>query len=181
MKLLYAARLARFDLLRAICHLATFVTRWTSECDRKLHRLVCYVNSTKHLRMVGWVGDSLGELSPHLYADADFAGCVASQKSTSGYYLVIRGPNICFPITGVSKRQGCVSHSTPEAEMVATNFAVRQCGLPSNSLWWTLFPHKPTLTLHEENQAMISVIETGRNPTMRHLQRTHRVLCCVAA
>ena len=55
MKTLYAARLCRFDLLRAVCHLATFVTKWTSECDRKLDRLVCYINSSKHLRMI-WMG-----------------------------------------------------------------------------------------------------------------------------
>ena len=40
MKILWAARLARFDLLRAVSHLATFVTKWTSECDRRLHRLI---------------------------------------------------------------------------------------------------------------------------------------------
>jgi hypothetical protein len=28
---------------------------------------------------------------------------------------------------------------------------------------------------HEDNQAMIRVCETGRNPTMRYLLRTHRV------
>eukprot|EP00972_Heterocapsa_arctica_P031557 4647733-Heterocapsa_arctica.AAC.1 len=83
MKILYAARLARFDLLRAVCHPATFVTKWTSECDRKLHRLVCYIHSSKHLRMIGWVGDRLSVVRPHLYADADFAGCVAAQRSTS--------------------------------------------------------------------------------------------------
>ena len=66
MKILYAARLCRFDLLRAVCHLATFVTKWTSECDHKLHRLACYVNSFKHLRMIGWVGDDLSALQPHL-------------------------------------------------------------------------------------------------------------------
>ena len=57
MKILYAARLCRFDLLPAVCHLATFVTKWTSECDRKLHRLVCYIHSSEHFRMVGWAGD----------------------------------------------------------------------------------------------------------------------------
>ena len=118
MKILYAARLCRFDLPRAVCHLATFVTKWTSECDRKLHRLVCYINSFKHLRMMGWVGDDLSALQPHLFADADFAGCTATLRSTSGYHFAIWGPNTCFPITGVSRRQTCVSHSTPEAEIV---------------------------------------------------------------
>ena len=140
MKILYAARLCRFDLLRAVCHLATFVTKWTSECDRKLHRLVCYINSSKHLRMIGWVGDDLSALQPHLFADADFAGCTATQRSTSGYHFAIRGPNTCFPITGVSRRQICVSHSTPEAEIVSADLALRHCGLPSFALWWTLLP-----------------------------------------
>ena len=96
MKILDAARLCRFDLLRAVCHLAIFVAKWTSEseCDRKLHRLVCYINSFKHLRMIGWVGDGLGALQPHLFADADFACCTATQRSTSGYHFAIRGPNI---------------------------------------------------------------------------------------
>eukprot|EP00972_Heterocapsa_arctica_P072906 10765334-Heterocapsa_arctica.AAC.1 len=67
--------------------------------------------------MIGWVGDGLPAVQPHLYADAEFAGCVATQRSTSGYHFAIRDPNTCFPIAGVSKRQGCVSHSTPEAEM----------------------------------------------------------------
>ena len=182
MKILYAARLCRFDLLRAVCHLATFVTKWTSECDRKLHRLVCYIHSTKHLRMIGWVGDKLDVLQPHLFADADFAGCTATQRSTSGYHFAIRGPNTCFPIMGVSKRQSCVSHSTPEAEIVSADLSLRHCGLPSFALWWTLFPHRPTLMFHEDNQAMIRVCETGRNPTMRYLlgQNASR-LCCVAA
>eukprot|EP00972_Heterocapsa_arctica_P016981 2506801-Heterocapsa_arctica.AAC.1 len=125
--------------------------------------------------MIGWVGDGLTTLQPHLYADADFAGCVASQRSTPGYHFAFRGPDTCFPIAGVSKRQGCVSHSTPEAEMVAADFSLRHCGLPCLSLWWTLLPNKPILHFHEDNQAMIRVVETGRNPTMRYLQRTHGV------
>ena len=59
MNILYASRAARLDLLRAIGHLATFITRWTSECDRKLHRLVCYLDSSIRLQMCGWVCDSV--------------------------------------------------------------------------------------------------------------------------
>ena len=54
MKILYAARMARFDLLRAVCDLACFVTKCSAECDRKLHRLICYIASTKHHRQIGW-------------------------------------------------------------------------------------------------------------------------------
>eukprot|EP00969_Alexandrium_andersonii_P157675 6968357-Alexandrium_andersonii.AAC.1 len=31
------------------------------------------------------------------------------------------------------------------------------------------------LRVHEDNQAMMAIIRPGRNPTMRHLHRTHRV------
>ena len=36
MKILYAARMCRFDLLRAVGSLATRVTKWDAGCDRKL-------------------------------------------------------------------------------------------------------------------------------------------------
>jgi hypothetical protein len=175
MKCLYAARMARFDLLRAITHLACQITRWTSECDRKLYRLICYIHSSLHIRLVGWIGDDGSLLQPHLFADTDFAGCAATQRSTSGLHMTVRGPNSCFPISGQSKRQSCVSHSTPEAEIVAGDFSLRMCGLPALDLWHTLLPHKPPIMFHEDNQAMINVVTTGKNPTMRYLRRTHRV------
>ena len=45
MKILFAARMARFDLLRAVQGLAARVTKWSSDYDKALHRLVCYINS----------------------------------------------------------------------------------------------------------------------------------------
>ena len=43
MKVLYAARDARFDLLRAVCALAQQVTKWARECDLTLCRFMCYI------------------------------------------------------------------------------------------------------------------------------------------
>eukprot|EP00969_Alexandrium_andersonii_P017833 780214-Alexandrium_andersonii.AAC.1 len=83
MKVLRVARVARFDLLRAIGFLATKITKWTSKCDRQLYRLVGYMKHSAKLRMTGWVGDSFSAVAPHLYADADFAGCVDTLRSTS--------------------------------------------------------------------------------------------------
>ena len=135
MKILYAARMARFDLLRAVNHLACYITKWTVDCDRRLHRLV---HATKHHRMVGWVGDPFDKVGLHLFADADFAGCTSTKRSASGYHLQLQGPSTWFPLSGVSKRQACVSHSTPEAELVAATFALRHCGLPALVLWDSL-------------------------------------------
>ena len=43
MKVLWAARLARPDLLRAVNHLATTVTKWTSKSDSMMCRLMGYI------------------------------------------------------------------------------------------------------------------------------------------
>eukprot|EP00972_Heterocapsa_arctica_P072041 10638928-Heterocapsa_arctica.AAC.1 len=99
--------------------------------------------------------------------------------STSAFYLWVplcdSGPSHLFSHCRVSKRQGCVSHSTPEAEQIAAYFSLRHCGLPCLSLWWTLLLNQHNLRFHEDSQAMIRVVETGRNPTMRDLLRTHGV------
>ena len=124
------------------------VTKWTKWCDRALHRLMCYIDSSLSLRMLGTVmfdGDSGGKplasstsksLELHLFCDADLAGCPETAKSTSGVYLSLNCPSgTHFPLAGISKKQTSVSHSTAEAEMVALNLGLRTEGLPALSLW----------------------------------------------
>ena len=64
MKILYGARFVRMDLLRIIGFLACSFTRWTSSCDKRLYRLVCYLNSTVTAGQYSWVADSLDALQP---------------------------------------------------------------------------------------------------------------------
>ena len=152
MKVLWAARLCRRDLLRAVSILAACVAKWTSEHDLMIYRLMGYIASTQHLRMYSWVGDSLAQITPQFFADSDLGGCAATQRSTSGCHHVLRGPFTRFPIVGISKRQGCVSHSTPEAEMVPLCCSIRTVGLPYLTLWYTIMEHHPPLVLHEDNR-----------------------------
>jgi hypothetical protein len=124
---------------------------------------------------VGWVNDEKEEIGVHLYADADFAGCKRTGRSTSGGFLCMGGPDTFFPIQAISRKQTAVSHSTPEAEIVAADLSVRTIGVPSLSLWDKLFDRDVVCLFHEDNAAMIQVCRTGKNPTMRHMGRTHRV------
>ena len=175
MKVLYAARYARFDLLRAICHLAQYITKWDEHCDKRLYRLMCYIHSTYHYRMTGWVGDEAKNISPHLFADADFAGDSKNSRSTSGVHLSLLGPNTVYPIAGQCKKQGCVSHSTPEAEVVAADHAMRTYGLPCLEVWDKLLGRKAVLEFHEDNETAIGIIKAGYSPALRHVKRTHGV------
>ena len=100
MKLLYAAGICRFDLLHSINNLACKITEWTKKDNSLLHHPMAYVHQSKHHMMIGWVGDSLENSSIGLFADADYAGCGESLKSTSGAHLHIQGPHTRFPLAG---------------------------------------------------------------------------------
>ena len=175
MQILYGARLARFGLLRPISALATKITKWDSNCDRMLHKLVCYINSSLDYKLRGYIGDDPSKLQLTLYSDADFAGCIETAKSTSGVLLALTGPNSFYPLNAISKKQSCVSHSTPEAEIVAADLAIRTEGLPALQLWDVVLGRPVKLKFQEDNQATIQILKTAKNPTLRHLNRTHRV------
>ena len=82
MQILCAARVVRFDLLRAIQRLATMIASWTSWCDKALHRLVCCLHHSRSDALVGYIGQGLAEINMMLDAGADFAGCKATRRST---------------------------------------------------------------------------------------------------
>ena len=175
MKILYGARMARYDLLRPVAALAANVTRWIRLDDKKLHRLASYINCTIDVNMIGWVGDIMPDIILRLCSDADFAGCKVTAKSTTGAFLRLSGPHTSFPLEALSKKQGCVSTSTPEAETVAANAAVRTMGLPALDLWEAIKGSKMPMDFLEDNTAAIRILTTGKSPALRHLDRTHRV------
>ena len=71
---------------------------FTATQDQELDDLMGYVLETAHWKNLGWIGDPIEELTPHLFAYADLAVCPVTERSTSGFYLAVRGPNSCFPI-----------------------------------------------------------------------------------
>ena len=64
----------------------------------------------------------------------------------------------------MSKRQNAVSHSTPEAEVVAADLAIRTEGLLAIDLWSLLLGRDLCVISHEDNQAMIVVCKSGKTP-----------------
>ena len=131
MKILFAARMARYDLLRAVQGLAARVTKWSPDCDKSLHRLICYIHSTLDYKLKAFVGDKISDCKLWCFADADHAG-EYDNKSTTGCFLVLIGPNTYFPLTAFSKKQTSVSVSSTEAEVVAANISLHAAGLPSS-------------------------------------------------
>ena len=135
MKILFSARMARYNLLRAVQgRLAARVTKWSTDCDKALHRPICYIHSNLDYELKAFAGDKISECRLWCLADADHAG-EYDNKSTTGCFLVLIGPNTYFPLTAFSKKQTSVSVSSTEAEVVAANISLRSVGLPSCGLW----------------------------------------------
>ena len=135
MKMLYGARLVRYELLWPICSIARMVSKWSKAEDKRLYRLICYLNTTLDHTLESFVGDAAHCCHVILYTDADFAGDTQTSKSTSGCYIAIAGPNTFAPITAMCKKQNCVSHSSTESEIVAAEYAVRTEGLQILTFW----------------------------------------------
>eukprot|EP00969_Alexandrium_andersonii_P362416 15459646-Alexandrium_andersonii.AAC.1 len=80
---------------------------------------MCYLRQHNDFRLVGWCGGDPANLGLAAFADADFAPDNDTSRSTNGGVLFMPGPDARFPLTFVSQKQKSVSHSTPEAEIVA--------------------------------------------------------------
>jgi len=135
LKALYLSRLARPDLFWTVNALAREVTRWNVACDKRLHRLISYIEHTKQYTMTSFIGDELQDCLLMLFCDASFAGDLVGSKSTSGALLCVVGPRTFCPITWLCKKQGAVSHSSTEAEVIAMDAALRLEGIPAIQLW----------------------------------------------
>jgi len=93
------------------------------------------LHQTYEHAQVNWVGDAPSKCRLALFSDASFAGDLRDSKSTSGGILVLFGPNTWVPISWICKKQGPVSHSTAEAEVISLDAGARLEGLPALMLW----------------------------------------------
>ena len=57
-----------------------------------------------------------------------------------------------------------MSHSTPEAEIVAADVAMRSMGMPALKLVERIPKKSPNFVFYDDNKAMIGVVRSGRNP-----------------
>ena len=87
--------------------------------------------------MQSFIGDDIKACKLWLFADSDHAG-EHDNKSTSGGFLALVGPNTYYPLAAFSKKQTSIAVSSTEAEVVCANVALRALGLPSSALWSVL-------------------------------------------
>ena len=177
MKLMYGVRMAAPHLSVAIGRLASQISKWTRESDRKLHRVYSYLKEASNLTLKGYLStEDLSNVEIVAWPDADLCGDFMSTKSTSGFFMEVRGMNgRGMPVSWGSKKQGCTAQHTAEAEVVSMASCMRSELLPAQFLLQKLLRRAVNTKVMEDNNACITSVEKGYSPSMRHLPRTQKV------
>lgn len=111
--LLFAATVSRPDIEYAVNQASQFLNNFGSEHWQAVKKILRYLKGTVDYGIV--YGDSGSGRSLHGFTDADYAGDVDTQKSTSGCIFLLNGGAISWS----SQRQRVVALSTTKAEYIA--------------------------------------------------------------
>ena len=187
MRLLFAARMARPDLITAITRMASHISRWKEVHDVGLKRIFAYVSQSLDLRLEGKLSSKDRDgVEIHIYPDADLGGDASTTKSTAGLWVEIVGPtgDRCWPVLWASRRMACTAASTCEAEtlsldsaagLLGLSCAVRKEGIPLQALMSAVLGRAVKLVAREDNTQCIAAVKKGYSAALRHLPRTQRL------
>lgn len=117
--LMYLAVGTRPDIAYAVGVVSRFLEKPTIVHERAAKRILKYLKRTLNFGIL-FLNSKTNELKA--YSDADYAGCVETRRSTSGYTFIYGGGAISWS----SERQKSVSLSTAESEYIAGSNCVRE-------------------------------------------------------
>ena len=108
----------RPDICYATKELARDLTAQTVHSKLKLKHLLRYLRGTRSLNYIVRPASmpTLKEIQIDVYTDADWAGCSATRKSTTGFVIQVAGNTVHFG----SRTQSVVALSSAESELYAT-------------------------------------------------------------
>lgn len=117
--LMYLAVGTRPDIAYAVGIASRFLEKPTVAHERAAKRILKYLKRTINFGIL-FSHSKINEL--HGYSDADYAGCLTTRRSTSGYTFIFGGGTISWG----SERQQSVSLSTAESEYMAASQCVKE-------------------------------------------------------
>jgi hypothetical protein len=165
----YVAQGTRPDIANAVNALAQYQANPSLSHWRAAQHLLRY--------LAGSVGAGIvckpGKLELTAYVDAEFAGD-RSRRSVTGYVIFLGGS----PILWKSKRQGMVTLSTNEAELVATSELARDLSWLRLLLSDMGIDFGPRVTVYEDNRNVLAMVNGDRLLTQlnRHVDIRYKYI-----
>ena len=154
-KVLYLAKRVRPDLLTTCTFLAGRVLFATEQDNRKLDRMMKYLNSTMEL---GITFDMSEDMSICAFIDASY-GVHADGKSHSGAIITLGKHG---PVHAKSNKQKLVTKSSTEAELVSLSDNVSQVIWTRDFLVSQGYNMKAA-TVYQDNMSTMALAEKGRS------------------
>jgi hypothetical protein len=154
-KVLYLAKRVRPDLLTTCTFLAGRVLFATEQDDRKLDRMMKYINSTMEL---GITFDMSEDMSICAFIDASY-GVHADGKSHSGAVITLGKHG---PVHAKSNKQKLVTKSSTEAELVSLSDNISQVIWTRDFLMSQGYNMKAA-TVYQDNMSTMALAEKGRS------------------
>ncbi len=151
------------DIGYAITKLSQYSSNPGEEHWMAINHLLCYLNSTKSLKLV-YDGNSKDD-NKSGYSDSDWAGNPRDHHSISGFVFTMAGRAISWS----SKKQPLVALSSTEGEYMAMTHAAKEAIWIQRFLHDIHFPLPNCTTLLVDNQGAIALTS---NPTF-HMQMKH--------
>lgn len=119
--LIYLSIGTRPDITFAVNYVGRFVEHPSNEHVTAVKRILRYLKGTTNFGIM-FSSKNANNFKLSIFSDADYAGCVETRKSTTGYCLLI-GTSI---VSWCSERQDSVSLSTAESEYIAASQACKE-------------------------------------------------------
>ena len=153
--LLYIAVCARPDIAKSASILGRKFSAPAKSDYLAAKRVVRYLKGTKDwsLKLGGATGNEL-----QAFSDADWAGDYQTRKSTTGFVVFYAGGAVSW----ASRRQGCVSLSSMEAEYVALGETCQEVLWRQRLLEDLGEKQTEPTVIHEDNQGCLSFIRSER-------------------
>jgi hypothetical protein len=152
---MYLAMGTRPDLAYGVGLVSRFASNPGEVHVKAVKRILRYLRTTTS---IGLVFGGSGKQVLVGYADADYAGCASSRRSTSGYVFLYGRAALGWG----SKKQECVALSTTEAEYIALCTATREAAWLRGLLGFLrCVQHTPT-TMYQDNQSTIVLVNNGQ-------------------
>ncbi len=149
---MYAANTTRPDIKYAVGQVAKFAQNPGSEHWSAVKLILAYLKGTVDYGICFSGSISSGVLSA--YSDADYAGCLQTRRSTTGYVLMLNGG----PVAWTSRRQQGVATSTTESEYTAAFEATKETVWVRNLLSHVGTAQTLPTKLHCDNQSAIKMV-----------------------
>ena len=100
-------------------------------------------------------------------------------RRTSGCWLVLVGPNTCYPIAWCGGKQGSTARSTTEAELISLAMGFFKVSIPILDFFDFILKSlgKPPMHIRifEDNQSTIKVMKNGWSANLGSTGRVHKV------